>query len=107
MKKKFSGGESASSPPTPSTSFTSTTTVAKTPTPSPSKKVKKEVGSGTNVSSGRIKKTPIKGNGMSRGPNAKVRAKLGAENEEDKVIDVFVADGGKYEDSDREYMGEI
>lgn len=106
MKKKFSG-EAGSAPTTPSTSFASTATIANTPTPSPSKKVKKQVGSGTNVSSGRIKKTPVKGNGLSRGPNVKVGAKLEAENEDEDVIGVFIDDGIKCEDSDGDYMGAI
>lgn len=104
MKNKFITKNSNSAPTTPTTSFTSTTTVADTPTPSPSKKVK-EVGSGTNVSSGRVKKTPVKGNGMTWGPKVKIRSRVGAENEDDEVVGSFVGGGGKGEDE--EYMGEI
>ena len=106
MKNKFTTKSSTSAPTTPTTSFTSTTTIANTPTPSPSKKVKREVGSGTNVSSGRVKKTPTKGNGVARGPNAKAHMRVDTKNEDDEAIDVFV-DGGREKWEDEEYMGEI
>jgi hypothetical protein len=105
MKNKFTTKNSNSAPTNPTTSFTSTTTVANTPTPSPSKKVNKEVGSGTNVSSGRVKKTPAKGNGMAWAPKVKIRSRVGAENEDDGAVGSLVGGGGKWADED--YMGEV
>ena len=60
MKKKFiPNGVSTPGAQSPNVSFSSTATVPnspRTPTGSPSKRVKKEVGSGTNVSSSGVRK---------------------------------------------------
>jgi hypothetical protein len=65
-------------------------------------RAKKDVGAG--VSSGRVKKSPIKGSDFARSMEEKVNARLGSGNAED-VIEVFVKGGGKWEDD--EYMGEV
>ncbi|KAG0647929.1 hypothetical protein D0Z07_6041 [Hyphodiscus hymeniophilus] len=108
MKKKFIG-PSTPSTQSPNVSFSSTTTVPntpRTPTGSPSKRVKKEVGSGTNVSSSGVRKIPGKGKEtLSRGSTSKVRglALEDAENEEEIVVRVQKKAGKYEEDGDEDF----
>lgn len=114
MKKKFSA-KNGTPVQSPSASFNSISTILNTPTGSPSKssaakRVKKEIGSGTNVNSGGVRKTPVKGNGMARGPNAKVGGRGMEDVDKNDGGEAFVHGNGtgfKYQDyQDGAFLGE-
>ena len=61
------------------------------------------------MNSGRVRKTPVKGNGMARRPNANVLGRGMEDDDEDEGGEVFVSgnrNGVKYEDDgDEAFLG--